>query len=344
MFSYLIMAMIQNQIPKSAREAEKQYLSSLTEIVNVDIYDVPIGSQQYIHTLKASPNTTINKPNFLLLHGFTGALGHWKPLIPHLTDKNYKVYAIDILGWGLSSRPNIFPNWEWFSKSRKSVNDVRHFWVDSIENWRKTENISNLHVVGHSLGGWIAGEYALKYPQHIHKLTLANSVGVYPKDPSWFNGHAGIFMESTRTIFGINWPFRLMRFIDRIFPTIIGNNTLSNYIREYSQLHPSGEIASEYIRRTKTDNTLWNRLTKINFPVNLIYSQNDHMVPTYNSDILSQFKKSTQVDITILGMNSGHSPTEPEIIYTVSQILLDQKKKHLIHYPHTINYTYTKSI
>ncbi len=38
------MAMIQNQIPESAREAEKQYLSSLTEIVNVDIYNFSTSS------------------------------------------------------------------------------------------------------------------------------------------------------------------------------------------------------------------------------------------------------------------------------------------------------------
>ena len=72
-----------------------------------------------------------------------------------------------------------------------------------------------INIVGHSLGGWIAGEYSLHYPNNIAKVSLVCSVGVYKHDKTWFGdriGVLGIFMEFTRGLFGINWPFKLLRF------------------------------------------------------------------------------------------------------------------------------------
>ena len=177
------------------------------------------------------------------------------------------------------------------------------------------------------------------------KLTLANSVGVYPKDPSWFKGDAGFFMETTRWVFGINWPFRVLRFIDWVFPSILGNSDRSNYIREYNRLTPSGEIISEYIRRRtnpKDDHTLWNRLSKITYPINLLYSEKDNIVPSYNRDILRQLNNTPKVDVTVLGMDTAHTPTTKEQILTISQILLDDKSNHMRLYPNRINYTETR--
>ena len=325
-----------------ALQTELQYIqTSLSE--PFEIYNVDIGNQQYIHTLKVEPNQT--RPQnitFVLLHGFTGALGHWKHLIPYLTQEGYRVYAIDLLGWGLSSRPSNFSNWEMLSTTSRNVNDVTDFWVDSIEEWRQKEGLSNIHIVGHSQGGWVAGEYALKYPQHISELTLANSVGVYLNDPSWFNGDAGWFMETTRSIWGINWPFRLLRFIDGVFPSILGNSTTTEYIRAYNQLPASGEIVSEYIRRRQDpddDHTLWNRLSQYKHPVHLIYSESDYTVPLYNSSILEQFDPSIPIDVSILGMNTTHTPTTPEQFETISNILINQKKTYMDTYPDRIQYS-----
>jgi len=46
--------------------------------------------------------------------------------------EDYKVYAIDLLGMGLSSRPDF---------KLKDPKDVIQFFVDSIEEWRKVLGI-----------------------------------------------------------------------------------------------------------------------------------------------------------------------------------------------------------
>lgn len=40
--------------------------------------------------------------------------------------------------------------------------------------------LSNFVLAGHSMGGYISGNYALKYPQHPSKLILLSPIGVIP--------------------------------------------------------------------------------------------------------------------------------------------------------------------
>ena len=41
----------------------------------------------------------------------------------------------------------------------------------------------SLHLAGHSLGGYLAAQYALKYPKNIDSLILISPVG-FPQQPS----------------------------------------------------------------------------------------------------------------------------------------------------------------
>ncbi|MGI8933188.1 MAG: alpha/beta fold hydrolase, partial [Phormidesmis sp.] len=41
----------------------------------------------------------------VLLHGFGASIGHWRKNIPVLAAAGYRVYAIDLLGFGDSDKP-----------------------------------------------------------------------------------------------------------------------------------------------------------------------------------------------------------------------------------------------
>lgn len=85
------------------------------------------------------------------------------------------IYALDLLGWGLSSRPTV-------SKQFKTSLDAEDWYVESIEAWRKVEKIPKMHLVGHSMGGYMAVAYAERYPERIQTLTLLSPVGVPEED------------------------------------------------------------------------------------------------------------------------------------------------------------------
>lgn len=48
--------------------------------------------------------------------------------------------------------------------------------LDSIEKLPLTEFV----IAGHSMGGYIAGNYAIKYQKHVKKLILLSPIGVIP--------------------------------------------------------------------------------------------------------------------------------------------------------------------
>ena len=55
------------------------------------------------------------------------------------------------------------------------------FFVESLESWRKHNNLSKMTLAGHSMGGYLSVAYAEQYPQHVEKLILLSPVGVPEK-------------------------------------------------------------------------------------------------------------------------------------------------------------------
>ena len=62
-----------------------------------------------------------------------------------------------------------------------------------MEAWRMAmNNLSGFYLAGHSFGGYLCGNYAVKYNQHIKKLILVSPVGfrVPDKDQSGYQEFA----------------------------------------------------------------------------------------------------------------------------------------------------------
>ena len=122
--------------------------------------------------------------NLVILHGYGAGLGFfYKNLEPLSRPEGWKVYALDMLGMGNSSRPS-------FSVSAKDkdgkIAEAEAWFVDALEEWRRARGIDRFTLVGHSLGGYLSVAYALKYPGHLKKLILASPVGI-PADPYAIN-------------------------------------------------------------------------------------------------------------------------------------------------------------
>jgi pimeloyl-ACP methyl ester carboxylesterase len=97
-----------------------------------------------------------------MLHGFAASLHDWDELLPDLASSGYGSYALDLLGHGDSPKPD----------SRAYHID----WVfDHFLSWMKSLHLTEPAVlVGHSLGGYLALEYARRVSAWTRGLVLVN--------------------------------------------------------------------------------------------------------------------------------------------------------------------------
>ena len=118
--------------------------------------------------------------NLVMLHGYGAGLGLFYKNFEGLSRaRGWKIYALDLLGMGRSSRPPFKVH----TKDRRgSITEAENWFIDALEEWRVQKKIERFTLLGHSLGGYLAVAYALKYPGHLNKLILASPVGI-PEDP-----------------------------------------------------------------------------------------------------------------------------------------------------------------
>ncbi len=102
----------------------------------------------------------------VLLHGWLASLETMAPLARHL-EKNFKVYSIDIIGFGKSELPDQPLNTNDFGDFLKAL-------LDKLE-------IKNPILIGHSNGGRIILNYAGRNLGKINKIVLIDSAGIVPK-------------------------------------------------------------------------------------------------------------------------------------------------------------------
>ena len=118
----------------------------------------------------------LSKYPLVMLHGYmNGALYYYRNLVG-LTKYFPTVYSLDSLGWGLSSRPAFHP-------LDNSVQATENVFVESLEAWRKAQQIEKMVLAGHSMGGYLSVAYCEKYPERVDRLILLSPVGV-PEDAS----------------------------------------------------------------------------------------------------------------------------------------------------------------
>jgi pimeloyl-ACP methyl ester carboxylesterase len=102
-------------------------------------------------------------PVVVLIHGITGRSDQWEPAIDHLA-ADHTVLAPDLLGHGESAKPRGDYS---LGAYASGVRDV----MVALGHDRAT-------IVGHSLGGGIALQFAYQFPERIERLVLVDSGGL----------------------------------------------------------------------------------------------------------------------------------------------------------------------
>lgn len=116
-----------------------------------------------LHGYKRAYRRAGSGPAVLLLHGIGDNSLAWEPLFAQLSEE-YTVIAPDFLGHGFSDRP----------RADYSVSAFANGMRDLLTYL----DIERVTVVGHSLGGGVAGQFAYQYPELVERLVLVGTGGV----------------------------------------------------------------------------------------------------------------------------------------------------------------------
>lgn len=116
-----------------------------------------------IHGYRRAFRMAGSGPALLLLHGIGDNSSTWQELIPHLAEK-YTVIAPDLLGHGRSDKPRADYSVAAYANGMRDLLSVL--------------DIDKVTVVGHSLGGGVAMQFAYQFPDLVERLVLVSSGGV----------------------------------------------------------------------------------------------------------------------------------------------------------------------
>ncbi|TYQ28769.1 alpha/beta fold hydrolase [Pseudanabaena sp. UWO311] len=104
----------------------------------------------------------LDKPAIVLIHGFGASVGHWRKNVPILAQK-FRVYAIDLIGFGSSAQPKPSELAYTFETWGQQVADF----VNEVVGDRAI-------LVGNSIGAVVAMQSAIYAPELIFKTVLIN--------------------------------------------------------------------------------------------------------------------------------------------------------------------------
>ena len=108
----------------------------------------------------------------LILHGWGANIDTVNPII-YLLKPHFKVYALDLPGFGMSEEPK-----EVFGSSD---------YARIVKSFLDEMGVEKVILIGHSFGGKISILLGLSHPEMVDKMVLINSAGLIPRrGPSYY--------------------------------------------------------------------------------------------------------------------------------------------------------------
>lgn len=208
----------------------------------------------------------------MLIHGIGGYIEGWADT-PALISKLHKVVIVDLVGHGLSDKPDINYSIDMFT--------------EFIVSFMNVLNIKNTVLVGHSLGGAICINLAIKYPDRVKSLILVNSAGIIIP--------FGIRLGSFGMLKKINLktPRSMLKILSRnsIFDRKLMTKEWLDEAHKFANIEGSYRVMFSIINSNmgllglnkEIKSRFCSSLTNLKLPVLIICAANDRTVPNANS-------------------------------------------------------------
>ncbi|XP_019154727.1 PREDICTED: pheophytinase, chloroplastic isoform X2 [Ipomoea nil] len=258
----------------------------------------------------------------VLVHGFGASAFHWRYNIPELA-KKYKVYALDLLGFG------------WSEKALVEYDAL--IWRDQVVDFLKEIVKEPAVLVGNSLGGFTTLVAATTLPEKVKGVVLLNSAGQFGDASSATTEQEDTALQKLilkplkeifqRIVLGfLFWQAKQPARIESVLKSVyINSSNVDNYLID-SITRPAadpnaGEVYYRLMTRFMSNQrkyTLDAVLSELSCPLLLLWGDLDPWVGPAKANRIKEFYPNT----LLVNLQAGHCPHD-EVPELVNKALLD---------------------
>lgn len=212
----------------------------------------------------------------IVLHGWGANIDAVRPII-NIVKKNYKVYSLDLPGFGKSMEP------------KEAVGSFEY--AEIVREFLKAMEIEKATFIGHSFGGKLSIILGAKYPELVDKLVLIDSAGLIPKRGAQY------YIKV--------YSFKILRFIYKnLFFWIKDEKRLQKFYERFGSddYRDSSGIMRKVLVKVVNEN-LKPLLKDINASTLLIWGDKDEATPLYMAKIMEKEIKDSGL---VIFEGAGH--------------------------------------
>ena len=243
----------------------------------------------------------------ILLHGMSSSLNTWDSVVFYLANHR-RVISLDLPGFGLTGpSPENMYNFDYYNKF--------------IDSFTRRLQLAKFTLVGNSMGGSIAWNYALFNPAVVDKLVLIDAVG-YPKRGE--SGSLGFKIASTPVINNILLFATPKALVRKSLETIYFDQsrvTDAQVERFHDMAIREGNRAAALLifKGSFGTSQFKGEIKEIKTPTLVLWGEKDNLISVENAYQFNQDIKGSKLEVY---PNVGHVPME-EVPERVAKSILD---------------------
>ena len=244
----------------------------------------------------------------LLLHGTGASLHTWEGWVNALKTE-HRIIRLDLPAYGLTG-PNPTGDYS------------QEFYATFVHDFLTKIGVKRCIIAGNSLGGAIAWNFAVKYPQAVSKMILVDAGGYAIKSKSVPIAFQVAGWPVVKNLFKYVTPRSIVQksvenvyadkskvsetLIDRYFELSLREGNRQAFIDRMSEFRNKGLITDKILK-----------IKGLTMPTLILWGEQDLLIPL---EVAQKFHADLLNDTLVVFKNLGHTPMEEDAVATVAAV------------------------
>jgi pimeloyl-ACP methyl ester carboxylesterase len=234
----------------------------------------------------------------VLIHGLGASKASWLPIVPQLA-REHRVLAVDLPGFGSSSKPRGRYDARWFA--------------DQMFGFLDAAGYDSAFLAGNSMGGRIAQEMAMMRPERVDAIACLCPATAFSHRPAlWLAklvrpelGSAVAMMPRKQVKDTIRSLFARPSRIDDSWYEAAVDDFLATWKSPRARMAFFASLRHIYLEEPHGERGFWARLSLMGTPAFYIYGRRDTLITHHFGSNVTRFLPSARVEVWD---DCGHVP------------------------------------